>query len=369
MNPVKASRIGNFGYIGFLLFIIFCPHGNGLINMFILSLGHSCLAFGYCVFIVKNVSILNQSLQAVERDKDYQRIYGKGVSIYYVFEAIIAILATYLYSWKPYAPLWGALIVVCIAQGYSFLLKEPTKFQAKNAEIRPRLTYKERKARKPDSFIKILSSAFVITLLIYAGLTRGVMSMDTSQFRLYLNQLTDNGTIPIWLYGYIFALMRVCMVISSRYQFKFNLKFGVRSLIIFILMYILTTILAGLAFVLMPNSIFKIVLILMLMIVTCCIRAPNQIFLNNYMQVCTQTKNYEKMYALRTIADYFGYAVLNAIYAQLLNVFGNNFGYANFVFIGALTIPLIVTLAVFISLLTKKFAQKYTIIKPEYTEE
>lgn len=369
MKPVKASRIGNLGYIGFLLVAIFCPHGSGPLTIFVLSLGHTCLAFGYCVFIVKNVSILNQSLQAVERNKDYERVYGKGVSLYYVWEAITAILATYLYSWSHYAPLWGALIVVCVAELYSLLLKEPVKFQTKNVEIQPRLTYKERKARKPDSFIKILASTFVITLLIYAALTRGVMSMDTSQFRLYLNQLTEAGTIPIWLYGYIFAFMRMCMALSSRYQFKFNLKFGVRSLIIFITAYMLLTISAGFVFVFMPDSLFKVVLLLALMILTCCIRSPNQIFLNNYMQVCTPTKNYEKMYALRTIADYLGYALLNMFYAQLLNVFSDNFGYANFVFVGVLAIPLIVSLIVFIKVLTKKFAQKYTIIKEEYTED
>ena len=333
------------------------------------TLGHACLAFGYCVFIVKNVSILNQSLQAVERDKDYERVYGKGVSLYYVFEAVTAILATYLYSWSPYAPLWGALIIVCIAELYSLLIKEPVKFQTKNVDIKPRLTYKERKARQPDSFKKILASAFVITLLVYAALTRGVMSMDTSQFRLYLNTLTNEGSIPIWMYGYIFAFMRICMAVSSRYQFKFNLKFGVRSLIIFILAYIILTISAGLVFVFMPNSIFKIIIIIALMILTCCIRSPNQIFLNNYLQVCTPTKNYEKMYALRTIGDYLGYACLNAFYAQLLSVFNNNFGYANFVFVGIMTIPLIISLIAFITALTKKFAQKYTIIKEEYTED
>ena len=198
---------------------------------------------------------------------------------------------------------------------------------------------------------------------------RGALSIDTTQFRIYLQQLTTNGSIPIWLFGYIFATMRLCAALSSRYQFKFNLKFGVRSLIILALTFIVATLSIGFVYVLMPDSIAKIIIIVVLMILVCMLRPPNNIFLNNYMQVCTDSKNHEKMYALRTIAEYAGYAILNAIYAQLLTTFNNNFGYANFVYIGVLALPILVALIFFIKVLTKKFAQKYTIIKPEYTEE
>ncbi len=87
------------------------------------------------------------------------------------------------------------------------------------------------------------------------------------------------------------------------------------------------------------------------------------------MQVCTDIKNYEKMYALRTIAEYAGYALLNSVYAQLLTNFNNNFGYVNLVFLGIVSLPILISLICFIRALTKKFAQRYTIIKPEYTEE
>lgn len=362
-KPVIASRIGNLGYIIFLLMVMF---GN---NFIVFALATFFLSFAYTVTNIKTTAILNQSLSVVKRDKDYQRVYGKGVGIYYVFESLGAIIATYLYSWNPYSVFYLALGVVVFAEIYSLLLVEPPKFQEQNAKINSNLSYKERKAKQPDGFLKILSSSFILTLLIYAFLSRGAISMDTTQLRIYLQGLTETGAIPMWLYGYIFAIVRMCMALSSRYQFKFKLKFGVRSLFIFIFVLLAGIASIGLVHIFMPDSIFKIILIVLLMTLICSIRSPNQIFLNNYMQVCTQSKNFERLYALRTIAEYSGYACISALYAFLLGVYGDNIGYANLTYIAILAIPLIVTLIVFVRVLTKKFAQKYTIIKPEYTED
>ncbi len=363
MKPVKASRIGNLGYIIFLTLVMV---GS---NFWVFAAAQFFLACAYIIGNIKTTAILNQSLSAVDRDKDYQRVYGKSVSIYYVLESVSAIISTYLFSWNPYASFCTALVVVVLAEIYSLLIKEPPKFQEKNAEINARLTYKERKARQPDSFVKLLSSAFIIILLIYSFLSRGALSMDTTQFRLYLQGLTDSGTMPIWLYGYIFAIMRLVMALSSRYQFKFDLKFGVKSLYIFIFTFLLSIIASACVYIFMPDSVLKIVVIVVLMIITCAIRSPNRIFVTNYMQVCTDKKNYERMYALNTIAEYSGYAVLNAVYAQILDGFADNFAYTNLLYAAILAVPLIVVLIFFSKVLTKKFAQKYTIIKPEYTED
>lgn len=367
--PVLASRLGNLGYIVCLLLIMFG------INYFTFALAYIALAYAYVMCSVKHVSILNESLSRVDRDKEYDRVYGSGVSIYYVFEALSAIIASYLYSWKPISVFWISLAIVVVAEIYSFLFKEPTKFPAKNVDLEPvQATTNEKKVTQPDKFLKILSSSFVIMLLLYAFITRGVLNIDTTIFKLYLQQLTEPGGVggivmPMWLYGYVFAIMRLGTALSSKYQFKFNLKFGVRSLIIFMFVFFATTVSSALVYLFMPDTIVKVVLLIVIMIIGCFIRSPNQIFISNYMQVCTQKKNFERMYALKTIAEYLGYAIFNALYAQLLGVFNNNWGWANLVYIAIAVIPIVALLILFIKALTKKFAQKYTIIKPEYTED
>jgi len=364
VRPVKAVRVGLLGFALYLLICILGPKGN----FFVFVLAQPFLAFGYAVMSVKVNSVLNDSLTEVKRDKDYQRIYGKGLSLYYIIECVGAIVITYVYDWKPYMVYICSIAIVLICFLLTFLYKDPKKFMEKNVNIDARVeTVKT--VKQPDSFGKILKSSFFIFLLIYAFFTRGVLSISSSAYKIYLNGLLSVDAIPIWSYGYLFAMARIFSAIMSKYQFKFNLKFGVRSLIIFNVFILLTFIGTGVIYLLNPTSIISIILIVALSVIMCSLRMPNQIFLNNYMQVCTSKKNIERAYSIRTMVEYLGYAIISAVYAALLAGFGDNYGLTNLVYIGIFAIPLIVSLILFLKALTKKHAQKFTVIKDEYTKD
>jgi MFS family permease len=173
----------------------------------------------------------------------------------------------------------------------------------------------------------------------------------------------------LWLFGYLFAIARLVSAILSKYQFKFNLKFGVKSLIIINVLMIFTFLGRGLLALYNPTSIPIMIIIIVLSCVNCALRMPNQIFINNYMQVCVPKRNIEKAYAIRTMIEYLGYAVISALFAGLLTAFNDNWGLTNIVYIGIIGLPLIVSLIVFIRALIKKHAQKFTVIKDEYTKD
>jgi len=362
VTPINATRIGLIGYAGYLLLCIF---GNSY-PIFICA--QIFLSFGYVINAVKTNRVLTDSLSVVNRDKDYQRIYGKGLSLYYILECVGSIFITYAYSWKPTSAFWLSFIIVSFTFILTFLFKEPSKYMEKNVDLnlKDEIIATE---KKPDSFGKILKSGFFITLLIYAFFFRGVLSVTGSSLKIYLNTLIDSNTIPLWSYGILYAISRLCASLSSKYQFKFNLKFGVRSLLIFNILIILTFVLTGLVFVLNLNSYLSMTLILLLCYIMCSLRMPNQIFLNNYLQVCTSKKNIERAYSIRTMVEYFGYAAISFVYSLLLTVFGDNYGLTNMSYIAIFAIPLVISLIFFIRALCKKYAQKYTIIKPEYTED
>ena len=87
------------------------------------------------------------------------------------------------------------------------------------------------------------------------------------------------------------------------------------------------------------------------------------------MQVCMPKRNIERAYATKTMVEYLGFSVGSAIYAGLLSLFKDNWGLTNIVYISILAIPLIVSLVLFIRALIKKYAQKFTVIKDEYTKD
>ncbi len=361
VRPIKAVRIGMIGFVGYLLLCIFGT------NFATFVLAQPFLAFGYAVMSVKVNSVLNDSLAVVKRDKDYQRIYGKGLSLYYIIECVGAVVITYVYNWEPAMVFVCSLGVVSICLLLTFFYKDPIKFMERNVDINASVETKA--VKKPDSFIKIIKSSFFILLLIYAFFIRGVLSITGSAFKIYLNYLIDVGTIPIWAYGYIYAGSRIVSALSSKYQFKFNLKFGVKSLIIFNVLIVLSFVVTGTMFLINPTSIVSIIVIVILSYILSALRIPNQIFLNNYMQVCTSKKNIERVYSIRTMVEYLGYAVVSSVYAALLAGFGDNYGLTNIVYIAIFAVPLILSLTLFIRALIKKYAQKYTVIKDEYTKD
>ena len=362
ITPIKSVRIGLFGYAGYLLLCIFGT------NYFTFILAQPFLAFGYAIMGVKCNSVLNQSLSVVKRDKEYQRIYGKGLSIYYIIECVGAVSITYVYNWKPHMVFWFSLVIVATCFALSFLFKEPSKFMEKNIDINGKIE-KDKVVRKPDKFLKILKSSFFGLLLLYAFFFRGILSISGSAFKIYLNELIGAQIIPIWAYGWLYAGSRITNVLSSKYQFKFNLKFGVKSLIIINALILITFIGSGVAYVINPTNIISIIVIIVLSWIQCALRMPNQIFLNNYLQVCTSKRNIERAYSIRTMVEYLGYAIISAVYVAVLAGFNDNYGLTSLVYISIFALPLVVSMVLFIKALIKKYAQKFTVVKDEYTKD
>ena len=134
-------------------------------------------------------------------------------------------------------------------------------------------------------------------------------------------------------------------------------------------MVILGFVTTGVLFVINPTSIVSILIIVALSYVLSCLRIPNQIFLNNYMQVCSHKRNIERAYSIRIMVEYLGYAAVSSVYAWLLAGFNDNYGLTNLVYIAIFGIPLVVAMVSFVNALVKKHAQKFTVIKDEYTKD
>lgn len=364
-NKMKAPDAVRFVFVGYAGYLLLCIFGT---NYFTFVLAQFCMAFAYSINAVKINGLLNDSLLSVNRGKEYQKISGKGLSIYYIIECIGAILITYIYNWNAYAAYWVSFGVVVFGFFYTFLFKDPKKYQEGNVSLDSKVIEKP-KVKKPDSYFKIIFSGFFICLLIYAMIFRGTLSITSSSYRIYLNQLVDTKAIPVWLFGYLFAISRLITALSSKYQFKFDLKFGLKSLIIINTATIICFIGCGLLYLYNPTAMVSMILIIILCCVNSCLRIPNQIFLNNYMQVCVPKRNIERAYAIRTMGEYLGYAAISSLFAALLSVFNDNWGLTNIVYISILIVPLLISLIVFMRALIKKHAQKYTIIKDEYTKD
>lgn len=360
VRPIRCTQIGTLGYGIYLLLCIFGTH------YFTFMVATVFLAFGYALNGVKANKVLTESLDVLKKNKDYERIYGKGLGLFQAIEAIGAVIVTYIYSWNPYMAYWISFGVVVLTELYTLFFVDPKKFQDSNVAIDS--TVKKRKPRGPDGYFKIMASGFFVALLLFMFMMRGTLSITGSAFKIYLQQLVDGNIIPISLFGVLYAGYKLSVAISSRYQFKFNLKFGVRSLIIFVVLSLITFVANGIMYIFNPTSIVTIVVIVISTLLQGTIITPCRIFINNYMQVCMPKRNIDRAYSIRITVEYLGYALISSLYALLLGVFGDNYGMTNIVYIASMAIPMIISLIVFVRALCRQYAKKYTIIKSEYTD-
>lgn len=80
-------------------------------------------------------------------------------------------------------------------------------------------------------------------------------------------------------------------------------------------------------------------------------------------------KNLESAHAVKTTVEYLGFTILNFTYAGLLSFYNDNLGKANLTYIAIFAVPLIISMVLFIRILCRKHAEKFTIIKDEYTKD
>lgn len=357
VTPIKTMRLATLSALMYVLFLIFSKNYTQLV------IAQAFLGFTYACGLIKSNFIITQSLSVVGRDKEYQKVYGKGLSGFYILEAICCIASSYIFEYNPYLVYWLAAGIILFTFIYSFLFVEPTKYQEKNVEIKANKKTTNSKMKTSKSVI-----SFIVVLIIFAFIARATLGIASGNFRIFLQEMINMDKLPLWAFGYIFAGMRISIALSTKYQFKYDLRYGVKCVIAFISLAILTFLLNGLIFLNMKINTFAIALIIIFSYIQNSLRAPLNIFVNNYIKNCIPESKTETIFALRAMMEYLGHSLGALLLSQLINI-NNNYGLANLLFVSIISIPLIISTIVFIRMLIKVYANKHTVIRKEYVED
>lgn len=366
INSVISTEIAMCGYG---LYLLICIFGNAYWHFVVAQL---FLGFGYGIGAIKINRFLLDTLTVCKRTKDYQKLSGKGFSMFYIIDAIGIICISYIYNFSPYLCYWISFGCVIFVMILTLFMRNPEKYMERNfnaVEEQKQDDDSKKTKKKRSGFWSLFKSPFFICLLLYTAIFRGVLFICGGAFKIYMNQLINLGAMPVWLFGYLYAGVRITTALMSKFQFRFDLKFGVRTLILFTTYAILSFIACGAMYLYNMSGVVVIVLITIITFFQCSLRSPNQIFISNYLQICTPKKYQDKAYAIRGSVEYIACAGTSALYSLLMTTFNDNYGLTAIVYISIFAIPLMIALVLFIRVLVKKFAEKYTIIRKEYTED
>lgn len=213
-----------------------------LVVMFSTNLFHlivaellSSLAFG--IKDSAEPAILNESIPPSKyRSQIYARITQKGISNYYIINAITTVLAGFFYDVNPYIPISLALAVTIFVTLLSIGLREPQEAKKKH-----KVQQSNQLAQIKDSFQFILKSERLKSLILFSAIVTGVSSV----LGTYEINLLEDLQVSASLLGMIFAGLGIMAGIAAKKQEKFHEHFHNRSLCTLMYITAITMILAG----------------------------------------------------------------------------------------------------------------------------
>ena len=352
LGRAKATQLASIGSLCFVLIYLF---GQGF-WMFIIA--NLLYGFGMAVRNITDVEILSLSLKKLHRKNDYSKYEGKGMFWYYIIEGLTSIAAGYLYEFvSPYAPLIGTAICSIILLVLSFIIKDPLDDGEQEAQCQLDLNKKE----KEPSYKTLFKRPFVIWMTIFCFCFFGIASVHQTMSKVYL----QNIDVPAYLFGYIFCAYKLIAAIASKFQFKYELKRGVKSLIIFSIMMIIAYLSCAIIYAINADAILSIIIVLILFSSQHIARAVYRITVKNYINSCVSKHSLTRTLTIYSMAECLGYAFTTLFTSIVMEITGNSYILTNISLVALFIIPLSVSAIFFIKALIKSYMTRCTIIRKD----
>ncbi|MBQ7880320.1 MAG: MFS transporter [Clostridia bacterium] len=350
IGRVPAARVASILWLAFAFIYLF---GEGFV---IFLLANILYGIGNAIRNITDIEILSLSLKKLKRKKEFSQVEGKGMFMYNIIEAITCILAGYLYEFvSPYAPIIGTVICCGISVILSFLIKDPIDDDIEELELSQE---EENKSKREPSYKALFKRPFVIAMIIFCFACSGISCVQNSLAKIYMQDIK----IPAYVFGYIFCGLKLISAFTYKYEFKYELRKGVRSLIIFSIMLIVAYTANGIIYAINPTSVVSITLIMLMFVGQQVARSSYRISIKNYINTCSTKNALSKTLTLYSMADGLGYACMTMFTSMVLEISNNSFVAANLALVGVMAIPLIVGVTLFVRALIKSYITRCTVI-------
>lgn len=293
----KGLIIANFSVAISILFYIFAKGINEII------VGQFFCALGFAIKAIEETNILYDSLPKNEkRAKEFSKIDGKSMSLYFYFDAISAVLSGFLYVINRYLPLI-CCFVICVLS--TILSCRFVEIKNENKTNSTRKYFKELK-----HFIKhMYKSKRLKYLMVFGGILSGIFSVLIS----LRSGILENINMPEQYFGIIFGILAVISGISARNQSRFHNKLKNKTLAILSVTVTLSLIIIG--FIAKLNNISIIIIILLLYIIQSIMKGPFYTLIRKYLNNFTTTTSRDKISYI--------YNLLESLFRALILLFSS----------------------------------------------
>ena len=224
----KSIILANILVLLSMFFVMISP------NLFFICLVQSLTAIGYAIKAICDGNLLYDSVSTKGGEGLYTKLETKGASGYYIVDAILSMVAGYLFVINNYIPMLICLLCLLISVILSFNFKEIYKEKKKKKSIKQ--FAKEYKTDIVASLKFIKKSKRIRAYLIFASAFYGILRiMDAYKSTL----LTEMGVKPEQ-YSIIIAVLCMIAGLSVGFSKSIQKKFKNRTLTFLSITYLLS---------------------------------------------------------------------------------------------------------------------------------
>ena len=229
LGKKKSMILGNSFVLLSILFLIFSP------NLFFVCLTQLLSAIGYDIKAICDGNLLYDSVATKGGDGLYTKLETKGASGYYIVDAILSMMAGYLFVINNYIPMIICIICLLISVIISFNFKDIYTVDKEKRKSIKQFT-KEYKSDIISSLKFIKKSKRIRAYLIFAAVFYGILRiLDSYKSTL----LTDMGVKPEQ-YSIIIAVLCLIAGLSVGFAKVIQKKFKNRTLSFLSITYLLS---------------------------------------------------------------------------------------------------------------------------------
>ena len=283
LGKKKSIIVGNIFVVLCIVFEILSP------NFLVIIIAQVFAGLGYAIKAICDGNILYDSVATKGGDGLYTKLETRGGRGYYILDAVLSMVAGYLFVINNYVPMIICLICAIISLILSFVFKEIYPVDKKNRKKISKFV-KEYKVNIKDSLKFIKRSRRIKAYILFAAVFLSLITIfDTFKSEL----LTDIG-VGAEQFSMIFASLSLIAAISVSFSSMIQKKLRNKTLTFISIIYLLSWLSIGIVVLNITNNIIIPIVLMFYVIIRRC-DSQWYIIKGKYLKNYTTQKTREKI--------------------------------------------------------------------------
>lgn len=283
LGKKKSIIIGNI-FVAFCIVLeIFSP------NFFVIIIAQIFAGLGYAIKAICDGNLLYDSVATKGGDGLYTKLETKGGRGYYILDAILSMVAGYLFVINNYIPMIICLICVIVSLILSFVFKEIYQVDNKNKKKIGKFV-KEYKVNIRDSLKFIKRSRRIKAYILFASVFYSLITI----FEIFRSELLTNMGIEAEQFSMIIASLSLIAAVSVSFSSMVQNKLKNKTLTFISMIYLLSWLSIGIVVLNISNNIIIPIVLMFYVIIRNC-DSQWYILRGKYLKNYTTQKTREKI--------------------------------------------------------------------------